>query len=110
MKNPEMLNTIGSGIERAQGQVEHFGITHENVIASLAHTYTQTISTLKPRIMVQGEHVYIANDHNANTIRTLLLGAIRAAVLWRHCGGTRWQLFFQRQKIVDEAKRLLASC
>ena len=105
--NPAMLTTISDGIDRARQQIEHFSLLHENVIASLAHTYSQTISTLKPRIMVQGEHVYIANPNNANRIRALLLAAIRAAVLWRQCGGTRWQLLFQRGAIVAEAQRLL---
>lgn len=108
MKNSAMLQTLAEGIERAEGQLEHFALGHENIIASLAHLYTQTISTLKPRIMVQGEHVYIANDSNANKIRALLLAAIRAAVLWRQCGGTRWQLFFQRKAILQQAQTLLA--
>jgi high frequency lysogenization protein len=106
MKNPDMLQTIRDGISRARAQAEHFSLTHDNVIASLAHLYTQTISTLKPRIMVQGEHVYLANDTNANRIRASLLAAIRAAVLWRQCGGNRWQLFFKRAAIVQEAQRL----
>lgn len=107
--NPDMLNKIAEGIERANNQIEHFSLLHENVIAGLANTYSQTISQLKPRIMVQGEHVYLSNPNHANRIRALLLSAIRAAVLWRQCGGTRWQLLFQRRAIVEEAKRLLKS-
>jgi len=106
-RDDEMLATIASGIERARNQIEHFSLLHDNVIAGLANAYSQTISTLKPRIMVQGEHVYISNPNNANRIRALLLAAIRATVLWRQCGGTRWQLLFQRGSIVEEAKRLL---
>lgn len=108
IKNPAMLQTLSEGVERAQAQAEHFSLTHENVIAGLGHVYSQTISTLKPRIMVQGEHLHISNEANANSIRALLLAAIRATVLWRQCGGTRWQLFFQRRAILDEAQRLLA--
>lgn len=108
MKNADMLETISSGIDRARNQVEHFSLLHDNVIASLAHIYSQTISTIKPRIMVQGEHVYISNPNLANRIRAVLLSAIRSAVLWRQCGGTRWQLLLQRRAIVEEAKRLLA--
>ena len=107
IKNPQMLETISSGIERASNQVEHFSLLHDNVIASLAHIYSQTISTIKPRIMVQGEHVYISNPNLANRIRAVLLSAIRSAVLWRQCGGTRWQLLLQRRAIVEEATRLL---
>jgi len=106
VKNPDMLKTISDGIERASSQMEHFSILHDNVIASLAHIYSQTISNLKPRIMVHGEHIYISNPNHANRIRALLLSAIRAAVLWRQCGGTRWQLLLQRRSIMEEAKRL----
>ncbi|HHH48762.1 MAG TPA: lysogenization regulator HflD [Gammaproteobacteria bacterium] len=106
-KNPDMLKTVFDGIERARSQAEHFSITHENVIASLAHTYSQTISTLLPKIMVNGEHTHLANPSTADRIRALLLAAIRAAVLWRQCQGNRWQLFFKRKKILGEARRLL---
>jgi len=108
MKNPDMLETISSGIERARNQAEHFSLLHDNVIASLADIYSKTISTIKPRIMVQGEHIYISNPNLANRIRATLLSAIRSAVLWRQCDGTRWQLLLQRRAIVEEAKRLLA--
>ncbi len=107
-KNPDMLQTISSGIERASNQAEHFSLMHDNVLANLAHIYSQTISTIKPRIMVHGEHVHISNLNLANRIRAVLLSAIRSAVLWRQCGGTRWQLLLQRRAIVEEAKRLLA--
>ncbi|HHI94988.1 MAG TPA: lysogenization regulator HflD [Gammaproteobacteria bacterium] len=106
-RDTDMLAKIADGIEHARKQKEHFSLLHDNVIAGLADTYAQTISHLKPRIMVQGEHIYISNPNNANRIRALLLAAIRATVLWRQCGGTRWQLLFQRRTIVDEARRLL---
>lgn len=106
-KNQTMLNEISTGIEKAKNQSEHFTITHENVIASLADLYKNTISTLRPRIMVQGDQTYISNQNQANKIRALLLAAIRAVVLWRQCGGTRWQLIFQRKIIINTAKNLL---
>lgn len=108
-KNKSMLNEISSGIELAKNQARHFSVTHDNVISNLADLYSKTISTLNPRIMVQGEHMYISNPDNANKIRALLLSAIRAAVLWRQCGGTRWQLVFQRKKIINNASILLKS-
>jgi high frequency lysogenization protein len=108
-KNQDMLDKISSGIELAKSQADHFTVTHENVIANLADLYSKTISTLHPRIMVQGEHVYISNPNQANKIRTLLLAAIRAVVLWRQCGGTRWQLILQRKKIINNANMLLKS-
>jgi high frequency lysogenization protein len=107
MKRKDLLDAITAGIDKAESQREHFGTTHENVIASLADLYTQTISTLQPRIIVNGEHNHVSNPSNANKIRALLLAAIRSAVLWRQCGGTRWQLLFNRKAILAQAQKLL---
>ena len=105
--HPDLLRKIASGIERAKAQSEHFSITHDNVIASLANIYAETISTLKPRVMVNGEHNHLANPDNANKIRALLLAAMRSAVLWHQCGGSRWQVMFNRKSFVQEAENLL---
>ena len=78
-----------------------------NIYASLGGLYSDTISTLNPRIMVSGEPTVLNNSDNANRIRTLLLSSIRSAVLWQQLGGNRWQLLFKRKKIVSIAKTLL---
>lgn len=105
---PEMLNKIGDELEGARHQLQHFGQTHPNVISRLADIYANTVSTLTPRIMVSGEGNHLQKQENANRVRALLLSGIRAAVLWKQCGGNRWQLMFQRRKIVNQAKSLLA--
>lgn len=106
-KQPEMLDRIRAGIERARQQSEHFSITHVNVLASLASCYSETVSTLTPRIIVSGEQGHLSNPDVANAVRALLLAAIRSAVLWRQCGGNRIQLLFGRRKLLAEAQRLL---
>lgn len=107
IKREDLLNIITRGIEKAAIQVEHFSNTHENVIANLADIYTQTVSTLQPRIMVNGEQNFVSNTNNANKIRALLLAAIRSAVLWRQCGGTRWQMLFQRKAILADTQKII---
>lgn len=104
---PDMQKTIQIGINKAQAQAEHFGVLHENVLANLADVYHSTISTLQPRIMVQGDQQYLGNQSTVNKIRALLLAGIRATLLWRQCGGSRWKLLFFRKKIQDEASFLL---
>jgi len=106
-KRPSMLQQIGDGIEKARAQSQHFSKTHSNVIASLAGLYSDTISTLTPRIIVSGEQGYLSNTENANKVRALLLAAIRSAVLWRQCGGGRLQLIFGRNKMIREAEHFL---
>ena len=107
-KNPDMLNKIRIGITKAQAQAEHFGMMHENVLANLADIYHSTVSTLQPRIMVNGDQQYLGSQNTVNKIRALLLAGIRSGLLWRQCGGSRWHLLVYRKKIQDEANRLLS--
>lgn len=105
---PEMLKTIREGIERAQRQSETFGFLHENVMANLSDLYHSTISTLQPRIMVNGEQSYLSRPDIVNKIRALLLAGIRSAMLWKQCGGSRWKFLFFRKKLQSEIEALLA--
>ena len=108
-RQPALLERIAAGIRQAQQQSEHFSMTHENVLANLADTYKNTISTLTPRVLVQGEHGYLNNPDNANKVRAILLAGIRAAVLWSQCGGSRWHVLFKRSALLLETENLLAS-
>ena len=108
-KRPDMLDKIRIGVARVQAQTTHYSITHSNVIASLAGIYSDTLSTLTPRIMVQGEQGYLSSPDNTNKVRAMLLAAVRSVVLWRQLGGRRWQLIFARSAILQEAETLLRS-
>jgi high frequency lysogenization protein len=105
-KQPAMLKTIFAGIERAQTQSEHFGLLHENVLANLGDIYHSTISTMQPRIMVNGEQEYLSRPDIVNKIRACLLAGIRSAILWKQCGGARWKFLFYRKKIQAELQIL----
>ncbi|MGD8999522.1 MAG: high frequency lysogenization protein HflD [Granulosicoccaceae bacterium] len=108
-RQPQMLAQIADGIERARQQAAVFTTTHENVIANLAGLYSDTISTLKPRILVNGDPTWLNDTQNVQKIRALLLAALRSAVLWRQSGGTRLQLLFSRKKYLAEFQRLFNS-
>ena len=103
----DLLKLIQIGITKAQAQSEHFGPLHENVLANLGEVYQSTISTLQPRIMVNGEQEYLSRPDVANKIRACLLAGIRSAILWKQCGGTRWKFLFFRKKIQAELQILL---
>jgi high frequency lysogenization protein len=103
----KMLNLLSTRLESVSGQLEHFPVTHDNILANLADIYADTISTLSPKIMVKGEEKFLSQSNNANKIRALLLSGIRSAVLWRQVGGNRWQLLLKRKYFVMEARRIL---
>lgn len=108
-RSPQTMNKLADSLQKSQDKMEYFDLSHENIIASLADTYQTLISPLGPKIMVQGEHTYLSQPNNANKIRALLLAGIRSAVLWRQCGGSRWQLLFNRSKYIQSAENLLRS-
>ncbi len=100
------LDKIARVLETAKTQQAHFGEWHENVLASIARAYTENVSNLTPRIMVKGQHGHLQNPQNANKIRALLLAGIRAALLWRQVGGSRWGLLWSRKKYLRAAQAL----
>lgn len=103
----DLMDILGEGIAQAKHQAEYFSPMHENVIAALADLYQQTVSTLTPRIMVQGEAAILGTPDNQNWIRTLLLAGIRSAVLWEQSGGRRWQLLVRRKALLEAGRSLL---
>lgn len=114
-RRPEMQDAIRRGIEAAREAMKFFeaaenGETlHPRLVEKLAELYTQTISTLTPRIMVNGEHGHLSNPLIAAKVRAALFAGIRSAFLWHQLGGSRWQLLFSRKKIANEAANILES-
>lgn len=108
-KRSDLLQVIGSRLDQIQQQVDHFGLTHENVIASFGGLYQDTLSTFRQRIQVQGDMRHLQQTDNAAKIRALLLAGIRSARLWRQLGGHRWQMVFSRRKLLDALYPMLQS-
>ena len=108
-RRPELLDALRAGLEDVIRNLAHFPVDHGNTIARFADLYLNSISTLSPRIMVNGDPVHLNNPDNANRIRALLLAGIRAATLWRQSGGGRLTVLLRRNPLLREAQRLLAS-
>jgi len=71
--------------------------------------YSDTISKLSPRIVVNGKPQYLKNERTVDWVRTLLMAGLRSATLWNQLGGGRFELMFGRKKIIREAESLLMS-
>ena len=74
----------------------------------IAALYTQTISNLSPRIVVNGRPQHLQVERTVNWIRTLLFAGLRSAVLWRQLGGGRFSMMFGRKKMLEQAQSLLS--
>ncbi|MEP6938702.1 MAG: high frequency lysogenization protein HflD [Rudaea sp.] len=105
-----MLGDLRGAIETLAGQTTGLGVTDSVVVARLAKIYADTISTLQPRIIVEGNPQFLRQETQAAQIRALLLAAIRAAVLWQQLGGSQWRLLFRRRQYAMMARGLLAQC
>ena len=73
----------------------------------ISSLYSETVSTLSPRIVVNGKPQYLQNERTVDWVRTLLLAGLRSAILWNQLGGGRFELMFGRKKIIREAQSLL---
>lgn len=107
-RDQNLATMVQSKLQKIEKQSRDFELSRHSVISQIDGVYQSTISTIKPRVMVQGEQVYLSNSNNASKVRTLLLAGIRAAVLWHQLGGSKWKLIFSRKKYVLTANQLLA--
>jgi len=107
-RNPDMLKKLAEGMQRIEKQAEYFkGVMHDNVVAAISDLYGETISTMKPRIIVRGKSDYLRHSGNTDKVRALLLAGIRGAHLWRIHGGSHLQLLLRRRALGRKASELL---
>ena len=105
--DPRRLEAIGNGLQAAATHLAHTPATDVETITALAELYREQISTLTPRIMVQGDPGLLQRPETGARIRAFLLAGIRAARLWQQCGGRRWHLFLRRRSLIEAARRVL---
>ena len=106
-RNAEINRRLGEALEGMQRQLQHFPVTHPTIVARLADIYSAPLSSLKPRITVVGNPLYLQQPAQAQRVRALLLAATRAAVLWHQLGGRRRHLLFRPQREVMIARGML---
>lgn len=110
--NKAMLDTIGKRLEHVKRQITHLNAAdssykNDSVLANTASIYTDTISTFRFRIQVNGNPQHLQQELIVHKIRCLLLCGIRAAVLWKQVGGNRFMVLLKRKQHADMATELL---
>jgi high frequency lysogenization protein len=108
-KHPAKLAQIQQGIARSQRSATALGVLGDGVADQLGEIYLETLSSIRPRIIVPGNGLHLSQARVVARIRALLLAAVRAAVLWRQVGGSQWSVLFRRRRLCDAAKALLAT-
>ena len=74
----------------------------DEYVKGLAELYHKLISSSPyGKLMIYGNEEYLKQEKIQQRIRALLLGVVRAVILWRQLGGSRLRLFFKRRKFMD---------
>ena len=76
------------------------------MLSVMANIYIDVVSPLGRKIHIIGAPDYLQQQYVQDKVRACLLAGIRAAVLWRQVGGTKWQLLFFRGKILNAAHEI----
>ena len=106
-RDPDAMEDVRSAIARLAGPAHNDGATHPDILARLGEIYANTLSPMKPKVMVQGNPHYLAQAQVVGEIRALLLSAIRSAMLWRQLGGSQWDFLLKRGEMKRAANALL---
>lgn len=95
MRDEQALGQIRGAIDRAR-------LAEPSEVADIIDAaYRDTISHIKPRVMLHGERTYLENTFLQARIRTQLMAAVRCGILWRQCGGHFLSLFFRRKALLE---------
>lgn len=103
----DMVAAVHDRLEVLASGLATHGVDN-GLLTDLNHLYRETISTLPARVVVNGEKRFLEDPQVSGRIRALLMAGIRATVLWRQVGGTRWLLLLRRGQYLKSARTLKA--
>lgn len=108
VRDTAMASRVRDGILAQAPAVERLGSTHPDVLSALGTLYAETLSHLRPRVLVQGNPHYLAQATVVAEVRAVLLAAMRSAVLWRQLGGSLWDFLLRRRELSAAVKSHLS--
>ena len=99
-RDEDMGQRVQAGIPRQAELAERLGSSHPDVLSGLGALYADTLSHLRPRVLVQGNPHYLGQAGVVSEVRAILLSAVRSAVLWRQMGGSLWDFLLRRRDML----------
>jgi high frequency lysogenization protein len=103
-KNNEIFSNLRDELSNYKENVTENNL-HEHA-EFLSNLYLKTISKINPRIIVNGDNIYLTDNRNASMIRALLLSAIRSFILWQQSGGNKFRIFLFKKKMAEIALKV----
>ena len=101
VRDARMAQRVHEGVLALAPAAVRLGNQHPDVLAALGALYADTISHLRPRVLVQGNPHYLGQTGVVAEIRAMLLAALRSAVLWRQLDGSLWDFLLRRRELVQ---------
>lgn len=108
VREGESIDQVQAGIAALTPSAERLESTHPDVLSGLGSLYANSISHLRPKIMVQGNPHYLGQANVVAEIRAVLLAALRSAVLWRQLGGNFWDFLLRKREMIEAVDAQLA--
>ncbi len=102
-RNQAKFQEFANEIERLSS------FSSEELPQECSRIYQSYISIMQPQVIVQGEEVHLQNPDVPPQIRSLLLAALRSAVLWQQKGGSKFRLIWERTRMKNSARALLSN-
>jgi high frequency lysogenization protein len=99
VRDTDMAERVQAGIQAASEPAQRLGSTHPDVLNALGALYADTLSHLRPRVLVQGNPHYLGQASVVAEVRAVLLAAVRSAVLWRQMGGSFWDFLLRKREM-----------
>lgn len=104
---PQVVARVQAGIRGCAAAAARDGSSNPDVLAAMGALYSDTLSSLRPRILIQGNPHYLAQPAVVSEVRAVLLAAIRSATLWRQMGGGTLDFFLRRRQMTAAVDALL---
>jgi high frequency lysogenization protein len=101
VRDAAMAQRVHEGVLALAPAAVRLGNQHPDVLTALGALYADTISHLRPRVLVQGNPHYLGQAGVVAEIRAMLLAALRSAVLWRQLDGSLWDFLLRRRELVQ---------
>ena len=108
VRDDDMVDRVLHGIRAQSGTAERLGSSHPDVLNALGSLYADTLSHLRPRVLVQGNPHYLGQAAVVAEVRAVLLSAVRSAVLWRQMGGSLWDFLLRKRAMGTTVDALLS--
>lgn len=102
-----MMRRVRHGLQAQAVRAQQQGSTHPEVLGALGALYAETLSHLRPRVLVQGNPHYLGQPGVVAEVRAVLLAAVRSAMLWRQLGGSLWDLTLRRRALLEALRAQL---